>query len=245
MPGAENRRRIEDLESNVANIERMAKKAKVRADELFQPCTYVVEGCERLDAAFKRLVSEAEVSDWRALKQAAPAALLEDLAVHLGVGWPLAEAAPNAPANATATALKMLAATLIPDIVVNIFIQEKKRDDGSRERIVGTFRLVLRFGIRALQVHQLVTEQLEGALRNASGLPVRGQAPPPLAEGQPAPKKVLLYLDRTEAQRERAKGKAKGGKGEGGGAAKGAAKGGAKGGGKAGGRGKGKGKAKN
>ena len=181
------------------------------------------------------------MSDWRALKQAAPAALLEDLAVHLGVGWPLAEAARNAPANATTTALKMLAATLIPDIVVNIFIQEKKRDDGSRERIVGTFRLVLRFGIRALQVHQLVTEQLEGALRNASGLPARGQAPPPLAEGQQCPKKVLLYLDRTEAQRERAKGK---GKGEGGGGAKGAAKGGAKGGGKAGGRGKGKGKAK-
>ena len=146
------------------------------------------------------------MSDWRALKQAAPAALLEDLAVHLGVGWPLAEAAPNAPANATATALKMLAATLIPDIVVNIFIQEKKRDDGSRERIVGTFRLVLRFGIRALQVHQLVTEQLEGALRNASGLPVRGQAPPPLAEGQPAPKKVLLYLDRAEASQGQSKG---------------------------------------
>ena len=71
MPGAKNRCCVEDLESNVANIERMAKRAKVRADELFQPCTYVVEGCERLDAAFKRLVSDTEVSDWRALKQAA------------------------------------------------------------------------------------------------------------------------------------------------------------------------------
>ena len=58
--------------------------------------------------------------------------------------------------------------------------------------------------IEALQAAQAV-KKLDAPLRRAAGLKVNGQST--LADGAPRPKRVLLYLEKTPAEREWAQGR--------------------------------------
>ena len=58
--------------------------------------------------------------DWRALKAAVPAALVEDLAKQLGAPWPLTQEPPTSTTGVNEAAVMHLLQALRADVILNV-----------------------------------------------------------------------------------------------------------------------------
>ena len=87
--------------------------------------------------------------------------------------------------------------------MTNINPQSRKTQAGY-QRTEGTFSLNMRFGLLALNAHQSVMSHLESACRRFSGMASRGE--PAIRAGD----KLLIYMNKTAAERARKSQKGKG-----------------------------------
>ncbi|CAK0838737.1 unnamed protein product [Prorocentrum cordatum] len=238
--------RFAALEARVTSVEGGLQRVKRDLGEVRKSCHVVLEGFDKVESAW---AEHAPSQLWRERRLAVPKAVGEDLCEALQVPWPLPQEDSQEfqALGDTGRAISQIVSGLAgADVLAHVFDQSRNTA-GGRSRVEGTFRLTLRFGEESLSV-QAALSFLDGPLRTAAGLPVRGRPAPPRAEGAPAPKRRLAYAEATpeERERKRARQEANGGgpKGRGGKSSKGrGGKNGGKGKGKKGAKGKGKGKA--
>ena len=94
-------------------------------------------------------------------------------------------------------------------IVRNIYAQYKWAGEKGWERIAGTFKIHLRFCLRQLGMHDALGDAPEAELRWASGLRASGKTAEEAGVTTKA-RVLLIYMNKTEAEREAAEGKARG-----------------------------------
>lgn len=211
-----------ELEGRMEKAEGQLKRVCRRVDELAQPFTWVALGFLELEAAYVREVEGAEGGGWPALKRALPAAMARGMAAHVGCAMP--ESGGVVEVGSLAAALFDWRRS-VDGAVANVRAVSK-REGGVGRRVPGNFVLYMRPGEASLHAHALIERVLDRALTHASGRPWRGEGPP--APPVPGGRVCLLFPEKTDLQRERAKGKGRG-QGKGKGAGKGVGKGGAKG----------------
>lgn len=130
------------------------------------------------------------------------AAWCQDVATHLGVGWPIPDVlqgdlASDMRIRTNWQAVNDLQNALRPNMIRNVIAQHRgAAGGGAGERIVGVFRVDLRPGGRAAHVCDIVRDVLDSAMLTASGMSARG-----VPEPAPAPPggyvKRLVYFNRT------------------------------------------------
>lgn len=206
--------RLEALETQLGDLQGQVHGVKRQLDRVTKGCSLVVEGATALDALYLQKVG-GEVKLWRELKAEAPEVLCKELTAHLGLEWP-----PTADTEKGALVLTFYTHLRTEGTVQNVFEQQKWNDtQGARVRIPGTFVFQLQFSIEMLELKR-VLKGLERELRRSSGLKVGPDEAMAPVEGA-APRRLLVYTEKTPTERAQAKGKGKGGKGKGKGKAKG------------------------
>jgi hypothetical protein len=201
---ARNDERFAALEQDLEWVKAGQASLKRKVDEVTKCQTYVLEGGNRVEELYCRKVGEgAEQKLWRELKEEWADALLADLAQHVAVNWPLV--AEPLPRDTAAKALAELYGALKDTNVIRNVHPQMKWNGATQqnERVPGSFVFKTSHELEALEAARAV-KKLDPFLRRASGLKVRGKST--LPENAPQPKRVLLYLEKTQAERERAQG---------------------------------------
>jgi hypothetical protein len=201
--------RLDALESSVSRLDKITSGLKRKVDMAFKATNIICEGFPRVEALWQECAGEGVVPKlWRELKQRAPEAVCRDIADHLELPWPVPEADDNR--NRLVRALH--AHLPLPGVVANVYDQ-LKWDEASQSRLhkVGAFKIMLNFGIEALEIQPLL-RGLDRYMRRASGLVVAGDDAEMPAAGEAAGPRTrrLIYLEKTHAEQQKGKGKGKG-----------------------------------
>ena len=234
---------------------------KRKVEDMGKHLHYVCEGFSRLEETYKLHV-ETRSDDslgWNEVKRQLPDLAGEQLAVHLGLAWPLLTEASEDYMGLDDDKKKYIGAILDlmtafrRDNVSNVQVQYRGEGDGPRTRIGGTFIVHVHSNTGATVAAVEALKVLDIPMRLYSDMKVKTRAGdevpalPPLGNLVPvfAPdakrNKVLVYFDKTGSEKERAvraKAQASGADGQAaaGGKAKGKGKGKGKKGGKDGGK---------
>ncbi|CAK0868188.1 unnamed protein product, partial [Prorocentrum cordatum] len=188
---------IASLNDRVAAVESTQAPMGRRLDAALKSTSVVCEGFERCGTEW---AAKAPGGQWRELKAAWGQAVAGDLRAQLGIG-PGDAAVPEPALDApVAHAVAVVGAALsMPGVISGLFAQTRWSEaDGAHVPVPNTYKMVLEPCLESLQV-QSALRVLDHPLRRKAGLAVAGVAPAPLAAGQPPPRRVLMYTERTRA----------------------------------------------
>ena len=195
--------RLTANEQDVEYLYSQVRYVKRRFDPWQQTLEWVLRGCAEVEARYKEAFNQdRDGGGWKTLKVTLPGALAKDLTAQLGLERAEGDIAELEPAQKElAGKIKTLTEILeTPGLIQNIKPNQKGKQ-GERVRLEEAFTLILRPGPKAWDAHRVIHPTIDSARRLASGFNVGDTAPPALPAGQ-VRKVVLIFPEKTDAQRE-------------------------------------------
>ena len=196
--------RLEQLEQTVEEMQKTQQGIKRKVDEVYSTTVLNVIGSAKLEELYND-----EAGSWLIMKKATPQTLGEEMAQFLQLPWPIPSEDQDSfksldeEKKTWATSLNELVGSMEKRVITNIHIMGKK-EGNDWGRVAENFKLHLRFSQRQLNVHQLVVDTLEVAMRKRSGLPYAGQ--PAITEPSAlGGKTFLIYMQKPKHEREMVK----------------------------------------
>lgn len=214
--------RFSEVEERQTRLEHRLGGVKRKFDEVYQTTELVLQGTDSVETLYTSSVPEGgagpDAGGFPKVKREILSLLVKEMTAFLGLTYPLVTEPGDDWSEGKRKVWRALLtwerAATTHALVRNVYARYRRSAEGSWQRIPGTFNVHLRFCLAQLGMHTALVDTLEAQLRWQSGLKAAGKTP---AEANVAPgeRVLLVYLNKTEAQREKGKSKGKGDKGKG------------------------------
>ena len=199
----------------IKKIQNELGRTKRKIDTVYQVVDYVLEGSERVEASYVATVETENGGGWKKFKEEIGNALSQELHEAFGLPWPTTPEHQRigmldtddfdwtAERKSFQYAIDLFVKAWAAGKIANIKTVSKGDTDRVFTRKEGNFTVHLRFSIEPLEAKKALEDVIEGGLRRVAHLPCRqgGNLNIPGREN----KRFLVYLNKTDAQKEGAK----------------------------------------
>ena len=175
---AELEKRFEDMETKQWELSLEVERNRHRTDGILKDTVWILEGTDSMENLYMECVETTDGGGYMELKRRLPVALHSEVALQLGLPYPLPKRSEwpetwTEDKVETALVFRTFEAALDQSVVLNVYSQDKwDWDLEDNIRLKCTFKLMLRFSLKQLQAAQCLRDKLDEDLRRAAGLQV-------------------------------------------------------------------------